>query len=198
MIYINSQKHNTKCKLLKCNVNIYYNKQCLKDDLIPKFADIKNTKREMLKCNSNIYYNKLCLKDHLMPKFADIKSKMLKMKSIMKAFNHIEVIDLSPNRGHYTELGLHMNGLGKDWLTHKAADAINKMLTRQKSASTSLEWKESFEERRQSETAGDKQNDFELGQHEVCTPRLSAREFEWFFMVNPIEEKFELNEKGHE
>ena len=32
---------NIKHKVLKCNANIYFNKQCWEDDLTPKFSDIK-------------------------------------------------------------------------------------------------------------------------------------------------------------
>ena len=65
----------------------------------------------------------------------------------MKVLNHVQVLDMSPNREHYTKYVLHINGLGKDWLTCRVADTINKMLTRQKSAPISLKWKENFEER---------------------------------------------------
>jgi hypothetical protein len=32
---------NTKLKLLNCNANLYFNKKCLSENIIPKFAIIK-------------------------------------------------------------------------------------------------------------------------------------------------------------
>jgi hypothetical protein len=34
---------NTRSKLLKCNANIYFNKQCLAKKVIPKYARLKFT-----------------------------------------------------------------------------------------------------------------------------------------------------------
>jgi len=35
------QYKSLKSKILKCNANIFFNKQCLAKNLIPKYADIK-------------------------------------------------------------------------------------------------------------------------------------------------------------
>jgi hypothetical protein len=35
------QYKNTKAELLNCNANIYFNQQCVKKDIIPKYAKIK-------------------------------------------------------------------------------------------------------------------------------------------------------------
>jgi len=48
-------------------------------------------------------------------------------KKIMKRYNHTEVMDMSANRDHYTKHRLHMNKTGKDWLTRRTVDTINKL-----------------------------------------------------------------------
>jgi hypothetical protein len=64
----------------------------------------------------------------------------------MKRYNHIKVIDMSVKRDHYTQHGLHMNKTGKEWITRKMADIINKLLANLKPAHIPLEWKEMDQE----------------------------------------------------
>jgi hypothetical protein len=56
----------------------------------------------------------------------EIKVFNRKLKKIMKIYNLSEVVDMSAHRDHYTKHGLHMNKRGKDWLTRRTADTINK------------------------------------------------------------------------
>jgi hypothetical protein len=56
----------------------------------------------------------------------EIKVHNRKLNDIMRRYNHTEVIDMSANRDHYTNHGLHMNKKGKDWLPRRIADSINK------------------------------------------------------------------------
>jgi hypothetical protein len=37
-----SKYKNLKCKVLKCNANVYFNKQCVEQDLVPNYAKISN------------------------------------------------------------------------------------------------------------------------------------------------------------
>jgi len=64
-----------------------------------------------------------------------------KLNKIMKRYNHIKVIDMSAKRGHYTQHGLHMNKIGKEWITRKTADIINKLFANSKPAHIPLKWK---------------------------------------------------------
>ena len=41
-----------------------------------------------------------------------------KLNKIMKQYNHIKIISMSEERGHYTKHGLHMNKSGKK-MDHK-------------------------------------------------------------------------------
>jgi hypothetical protein len=59
----------------------------------------------------------------------------------MKRYNHIKVTDMSAKRDHYTQHGLHMNKIGKEWITRKTADIINKLFTNSKPAHIPLKWK---------------------------------------------------------
>jgi len=76
-------------------------------------------------------------------------------------------MDMSANRDHYTKHGLHMNKTGKDWLTRRTVDTINKLFANQKLAPITLEWKESSVKRNQPETTGYKESDSRIEQQEV-------------------------------
>ena len=71
----------------------------------------------------------------------EVKVFTRELNKIMKGYNHIKVIDMSTKRHHYTQHGLHMNKTGKEWVTKKTADIINKLFANSKSAHVSLEWK---------------------------------------------------------
>jgi len=75
----------------------------------------------------------------------------------MKRYNHTEVMDVSANRDHYSKHGLHMNKTGKDWLTSKTTDIINKLFANQKLTPITLDWKESSVKKNQPETTGYKE-----------------------------------------
>ena len=62
-----------------------------------------------------------------------------------------------------------MNKTGKQWLTKRTVNTINKLFANQKPAFITLEWKESAVKRNQPETTGHKDTDFGLGQQEVRT-----------------------------
>ena len=49
------------------------------------------------------------------------------MKGHNKAYIKVMVIDMSTNRDHYTKHGLQMNKSGKEWLSRRIADSINKL-----------------------------------------------------------------------
>ena len=87
----------------------------------------------------------------------------------MKRYNHTEVMDMSANRDHYTKHGLHMIKTGKDWLTRREVDTINKFFVNQKLALITLEWQESSVKRNQPETTGYKESDSRIEQREVRT-----------------------------
>jgi hypothetical protein len=40
-----------------------------------------------------------------------------RLQKIAKSFNHVEIVNMSSKREHFTRHGLHMNGSGKDWIT---------------------------------------------------------------------------------
>jgi cell fate (sporulation/competence/biofilm development) regulator YmcA (YheA/YmcA/DUF963 family) len=65
----------------------------------------------------------------------------------MKMYNHTKVTDMSTNKDHYTKHALHMNQSGKEWLTKRTANIINKLFADQKPAPITLEWKESLMKR---------------------------------------------------
>jgi hypothetical protein len=46
---------------------------------------------------------------------------------------------MSTNRDHNTKYGLHMNKSGKEWLTRRRVDIINKLFADQKPAPITLE-----------------------------------------------------------
>ena len=71
----------------------------------------------------------------------EVKVFNRELNKIMKGYNHIKVIDMSTKRDHYTWHGLHINKTGKEWITKKTADIINKLFANSKSAHISLEWK---------------------------------------------------------
>ena len=60
-----------------------------------------------------------------------------------------------------------MNKTGKDWLTRRTVDTINKLFANQKLAPITLEWKESSVKRNQPETTGYKESDSRIEQQEV-------------------------------
>jgi len=62
-----------------------------------------------------------------------------------------------------------MNKPGKDWLTRRTADIINKLFANQELAPIILEWKESSEKRNQPQTTGYKESDSRIEQQEVRT-----------------------------
>ena len=72
----------------------------------------------------------------------EVKVFNRKLNKIMKKYNHIKVINMSAKRDHYTQHGLHMNKTGKEWITRKTADIINKLFANSKPAPITLEWKE--------------------------------------------------------
>ena len=78
-------------------------------------------------------------------------------------------MDMSANRNHYTKYGLHMNKTGKDWLTRRTADTINKLFANQKQAPIILEWKERSVKRNQTETTVYKESGSRIEQQEVRT-----------------------------
>jgi cell fate (sporulation/competence/biofilm development) regulator YmcA (YheA/YmcA/DUF963 family) len=76
---------------------------------------------------------------------------------------------MGANRDHHTKHGLHMNKTGKEWITRKTADTINKLFADQKLAPITLEWKESLVKRNQLETTGYKESDVRIRQQELRT-----------------------------
>jgi hypothetical protein len=64
----------------------------------------------------------------------------------MKRYNHINVIDMSAKRDHYTQHGLHMNKTGKEWITRKMAHIINILFANSKPAPITLIWGETDQE----------------------------------------------------
>jgi hypothetical protein len=60
--------------------------------------------------------------------FACVNKEMImfnrKLQKLMKVFNHIQSCNMSLNRAHYTYHGLHMNNLGKNWITSIWAQRI--------------------------------------------------------------------------
>jgi RNase H-fold protein (predicted Holliday junction resolvase) len=72
----------------------------------------------------------------------EVKVFNRKLSKIMKRYNHIKVIDISAKTDHYTQHGLHMNKTGKEWITRKTADIINKLFTNSKPAPITLVWGE--------------------------------------------------------
>ena len=76
---------------------------------------------------------------------------------------------MSTNMDHYTKHGLHMTTSGKEWLSRRIADCINKLLEDLKAAPTVVEWKESLIEGSQPEAIGHKDNNLKTGQQEVRT-----------------------------
>ena len=62
-----------------------------------------------------------------------------------------------------------MTKSGKEWLTRRTADIINKLFADQKPAPITLEWKESLMKRNQTEATGYKESYLKIGQQEVPT-----------------------------
>ena len=77
-----------------------------------------------------------------------LKKKKLRDTIITK------VIDMSTNRDHYTKHGLHTNKSGKESLTRRTTDIVNKLFAGQKPAPITLEWKESLMKRNQPDATG--------------------------------------------
>ena len=93
-----SHYKNLLTKIMKCCANIYFNHQCPKNEVVPKYANIKipirhigmsftkfmdcqapcishykNLRTKIMKCCANIYFNRQCLKNEVVPKYANIK-----------------------------------------------------------------------------------------------------------------------------
>ena len=58
----------------------------------------------------------------------------------MKGYNHIKIINMSEKRGHYTQHGLHMSKIGKEWITKKMANFINNLFANPKPAHIPMKW----------------------------------------------------------
>ena len=87
----------------------------------------------------------------------------------MKSYYHNKVTDTSTHRDHYTKHRRYMNKSGKERLTRRTADNINKLFADQKPAPITLEWKESLMKRNQPEATGYKESNLKIGQQEVRT-----------------------------
>jgi hypothetical protein len=87
----------------------------------------------------------------------EIKVFNRKLKQIMKRYNQTEVIDMGANRDQFTKHGLHMNKTGKEHITRKTADTMNKLFANQKLAPITLKCNESLVKRNQPETTGHKE-----------------------------------------
>ena len=62
-----------------------------------------------------------------------------------------------------------MNKTGKEWLTMRMADTLNKLFANQKLPSITLEWKECSMMRDRPETTEHKESDVKIEQEEVKT-----------------------------
>ena len=69
-----------------------------------------------------------------------------------------------------------MNKTGKEWVTKRIADSINKLFTNQKLAPITLEWKGSLVKRNQPDSTGYKESDFRTGQQEVRTSSRTRKQ----------------------
>jgi hypothetical protein len=94
----------------------------------------------------------------------------------MKRYNPTEVVDMRAHRDRYTKHGVHMNKRGKDWLTRRTADTINKLFENQMLAPITLEWREISVKRNKPETTGYKESDFRIGQQEVRTSSRTRKQ----------------------
>jgi len=94
-------------------------------------------------------------------------------------------------------MGITIQKRGKDWLTRKTADTINKLFANQKLAPITLEWKESSVKRNQPETTEYKESDPRIEQQEVGTSgRIRKNQGKWtFIIVNMIVGGCEVKKK---
>jgi hypothetical protein len=50
------------------------------------------------------------------------------LQKVMKPHQHIQIQNMSVNRTHFTRHGMHMNSLGKTWITEEIAKKIQKFV----------------------------------------------------------------------
>jgi hypothetical protein len=72
----------------------------------------------------------------------EVKVFNRKLNEIVERYSHVKAVDMSTKRDHYTRHGLHMNKTGKDWITRKTADVINKLFATSKPAPITPEQRE--------------------------------------------------------
>jgi hypothetical protein len=89
----------------------------------------------------------------------------------MKVHHQIKVIAMSLNREHYTRHGLHLNEIGKEWLTSRTVDTIKKLFASQKPDPISLEWKENLVESSQPDNSWHSGRYVNLGLQDIRTSR---------------------------
>jgi len=75
-----------------------------------------------------------------------------KLNKIMKGYTHIKIINMSAKRGHYTQHGLHLNKIGKEWIAKKTAKFINNLFANPKAALIPMKWEETEPEKIQQST----------------------------------------------
>jgi len=59
---------------------------------------------------------------------------------------------MSEKRGHYTQHGLHLNKIGKEWIAKKTANFINNLFANQKPVLIPMKWEEIESEKIQQST----------------------------------------------
>ena len=76
--------------------------------------------------------------DHLIHHFYS------KLKSIVKAFQHVTLIAMSLDRNHYTKHGLHLNNYGKEIFAKQTASITGRLISSSNLTKSiiALEWKE--------------------------------------------------------
>jgi hypothetical protein len=106
----------------------------------------------------------------------EVKVFNRKLKKLMKVHHLTKVTDMGLNREHYTRHGLHMNRIGKEWLTSRTADTIKKLFASQKLHPISLEWKENLVESSQRDNSGHNGRYVNLGQQDIRTSRQTQKQ----------------------
>jgi hypothetical protein len=100
------------------------------------------------------------------------------MGKVAKLNTNVQLLEVDPDRSHFTRHGMHMNSKGKDFLSHQLAKQINLIFNQPQSSPITIPWKLPNPELSNVESH-DLNMDSNLNQHRRKCPRLKHPDFLW-------------------